>query len=110
MKKPKMAIWNKPPSSAAGRWMDHYCHRGRWLNLGDGRDTGAIHAALIDLGPSPTAQQVAAVIGNDSWTNNGCDVCGKKAQRVIGFGDEESTLVCLECVTAAGEMLRGEPK
>lgn len=61
---------------------------------------------LVALGPTPTPEQVNAVIGNSSWTRLACDQCGKEVETVIVVGhtpDHESgtALLCITCLEQA---------
>lgn len=61
----------------AAQWKDQYCTRGRWDTYAGWRRTPqAIHAALMKLGTSTTAKQVARTIGNSTWTFTQCSVSG----------------------------------
>ena len=55
-----------------------------------------------------TAQDVAAIIGNESWTSLKCDECGNETETVVQVGqepeyDSHTACLCVPCVkTAAG--------
>lgn len=53
-----------------------------------------------------TAEDVAAIIGNNSWTRGSCDVCGCEQSAWVRLGDEpdydSTTLdICGMCLAAA---------
>ncbi len=58
-----------------------------------------------------TATDVAAIIGNDSWTNLKCDECGIDVEAIIVVGQEpdyesRTASLCLECLTKAALLMR----
>lgn len=88
----------------ADRWYETYLDwRGVWL-FGD--DKRAIYANLIALGSNPSADDVDAAIGNDSWTQCRCNECSQCFEVVIEVGEkpdyESATAkLCKRCVTNA---------
>lgn len=74
-------------------------------------DKQAITAALQALkGSAFTAEQVDAIIGNDSWTDNDCTECGQDFPTLVRIGEEpdyEAQWVdlCPNCLAKAVEAL-----
>lgn len=76
---------------------------------GDGRYGN--HAAKIGplnaLKPEElTPERINAIIGNDSWTNNTCDVCGHNFDVLVRIGQEPDydtrwSDVCRGCLEVA---------
>jgi hypothetical protein len=94
--------------TVAARWKDAY-PGSRW-----GADKLAISAALDALDPlTATAEDVAAIIGNTSWTDlNDCDDCGAKGAAVIQVGEEPhyesyTAYLCPACVRKAYKLCKG---
>ena len=57
-----------------------------------------------------TAEEVAAIIGNTSWTRLDCSECGNDDGAVVQLGDEpdyesRTVFVCRACANAAVAML-----
>jgi hypothetical protein len=69
----------------------------------------------LDLNKA-TIDDVAAVIGNNSWTSNTCDVCGKEnCEVLVRLGDEPDydgrwVDVCPDCIADAALCARAEVK
>jgi hypothetical protein len=88
------------------RWAEQYRHPN------DGADKKAITAKLQALkGTEFTAEQCAAIIGNNSWDRNECYECGKDHPVLVRIGDVpdyEARWVdlCPECVTKASDLIR----
>ena len=71
-------------------------------------------AALHALPPGVSEADIAAIIGNRSWTELRCDECGERVDALVQVGDEpdyESATVriCLACAEKAVAALRGAP-
>lgn len=61
-------------------------------------------------GETATAADVAAIIGNDSWTALACDVCGDDVAALVRLGDEpdydsRTLSVCDGCLASASARL-----
>jgi hypothetical protein len=88
------------------RWEDQYSSY-----LGDGvNDKNKILAKLkaLDL-ETATPEQIATIIGNDSWTRLSCDECGKEVTTVIVLGEEpdyesSTASLCHECLATAMQL------
>lgn len=57
-----------------------------------------------------TAEDVGAIIGNDSWTSLDCSECGQSCDAVVRIGDEPDydarwVDVCSDCLGKASEIL-----
>ena len=73
------------------RWKEQYK---------DGRN--ATTAKLKEFGPNGDPNEVAAIIGNKTWTHAQCLSCGEYTLRVIEFFDgyEGTASICKECLEA----------
>lgn len=67
------------------RWAKQY--KG-YVDNGDRWDKGPTTKALLDLKPGFSAEEVDTIIGNDSWTKNCCDECGKDCDVLLRMGQE----------------------
>lgn len=76
-----------------------------------GSDKAKITQGLKDLAPHElTPERINAVIGNTSWTENRCDVCGEDCEHLLRIGDEPDYEarwqdVCSWCLEKAVETL-----
>jgi len=57
-----------------------------------------------------TAQDVAAIIGNESWTRLKCDECGNEPEIVVQVGQEpdyesHTASLCVPCLKAAAGLV-----
>lgn len=92
----------------AQRWAEQYAdYRGR--NRGD---LQAIARKLAELdGETASAADVAAIIGNESWTRiDHCDECGETnppAAVRLAEDTESSVDICLPCLRKAVRLARG---
>lgn len=97
-------------SGAADRWRKQYTryikHDPTWTTRGE-RTPAETLRMLEALGPTPTPEQVNAVLGGDGWTKPyACGVCGERRDAVCEIGQqpdyESSTAyVCRPCLTKA---------
>lgn len=76
---------------------------GTWKH---GDDKRVIYEKLVALGPSASADEVDAAIGNGSWTSCRCDECDTEVEAVIQVGQEPdyesaTAKLCLDCVKNA---------
>jgi len=60
----------------------------------------------LDRLKSPTPETIAIIIGNDTWTSNRCDQCGKHVDAVIFLGEpldyySHTARLCIACVRDA---------
>lgn len=70
-----------------------------------GPDKGGIYRKLSSA-KSLTEKKISDIIGNDSWTQNICDECGKDSAALIQLGqgpDEGMAIasICLACIRKA---------
>lgn len=85
-----------PPGNVAARWRDTYCVNGVW----EWDDKLAIYERLVELGESPSVDQVNEVIGNPSWTQCYCCSCESTVRRAVLFHEDDG-YVCKNCVAHA---------
>lgn len=62
-----------------------------------------------------TAEAVNEIIGNKSWTDNECDVCGENKDALLRMGDEPDYEahwwdICGDCLSKASDFLSQSPK
>lgn len=95
--------------TVAARWKEQASRRSASFRV------QAISAKLDALdGETATAQDVADIIGNHSWTDvPSCDECGEQTDAVVRVGeepDDESATAwfCLECLQKAAAMITGK--
>jgi hypothetical protein len=55
-----------------------------------------------------TAEDVKAIIGNDSWTRIDCDECNQRVSVAVSLGaepdwDSDTATICVECLGKAIE-------
>jgi hypothetical protein len=102
--------------SAAERWRSQYQHpENGWTRTVSG-DSQETYNLLCDLGPTPSAEDVAEAIGNKSWSFLTCGGCSEYVTEVVTFidqwGDSDIKL-CRDCLTeavaAASVKSEGEP-
>lgn len=87
--------------SVAKHWKKQYFKNGVWGPSKHGFE--AIYNQLKQLGPTATEDEIEAIIGNRTWTQNKCDECDKDSDVVIMLTEssEYVTYVCLDCLRAA---------
>lgn len=91
----------------AKRWSLQYSSS-YWAKDHDKQRIGAALASLDK--ETATAADVAAIIGNSSWTKLECDECGKTVDAVVEVGHEpdyesSTARLCLPCVQTAAKAL-----
>jgi hypothetical protein len=97
--------------TVAERWKAQYCRDGKWGTTVSG-STEAIHSRLAALPTDATPDDVAAIIGNSSWTGDSCDGCSAYAPTVWQIGEEEpdyessTVLLCEACMARLVEAYR----
>lgn len=98
---------------AAENWRHQYSEgKFGWKSTSMPVQPIGVHRKLIALGPTPTPEQVNAVIGNSSWTRLTCDQCGNEVDTVIVVGQaqdyESSTAsLCITCLEQAYNLAMG---
>jgi hypothetical protein len=88
----------------AERWAESYQHpKDGWREspLAGGKTAKQIHSELCKLGPSPSLDDVANVIGNKSWGHITCDGCNDQVEVVAAIGDYEAKQYCKVCLQEA---------
>jgi hypothetical protein len=91
----------------AERWRSQYQHpKDGWTKTVTG-NSGAIYDKLCALGPKPSAQEVADVIGNKSWSFVACDGCTEYIERAAEIGEYEPKAYCEMCLREALQSLTG---
>lgn len=90
--------------AVAERWKHQYFMRGVWGKCKGGSES--IYNQLKLLGSGATEDEIAAIIGNRSWTENKCDDCGNDADitAVLAENSESSVQICLDCLHLAIEL------
>ena len=87
--------------NVAERWERQYPSDRGFL----GKDKEDIYIKLSNLNPLEKSA-IDEIIGNDSWTRNGCEVCRKDVEEVVVLeAYEETVRVCGECLKSAIGML-----
>lgn len=61
---------------------------------------------LVSLGSNPNPDDVDKIIGNSSWTENMCQVCGEKVEETIRFEkiddyEYSAIRICRSCIEKA---------
>lgn len=101
----------------AARWRNQYApftHDAPLFSERNGYRTGltkkAISEKLDALDPeTASVEDVANIIGNDSWTRLTCDQCGKDTDAVLNVGQEpdiesHTASLCKECFLSLAAM------
>lgn len=92
-------------ASVASRWKNQYYENDKWATTMRGNPE-LIHEKLLCLGNDATAEDVADIIGNSTWTRVQCCKC---LQSVEAAAFVTETDVCCEyCLTEAFDALRVE--
>lgn len=94
--------------SAEKSWYDTYSQGGWWgdKSFVTGRTKKETHEALIELGTTPSPEDVNKIIGNTSWTDCYCHDCGKSVEEVVQLGqepdyDSATANICFPCLKKA---------
>src|SRR5690349_6557356 len=93
-------------ATAAQRFRDTYQRRDEWLPAPQGGDSAAIFGKLSALPAKVDEDEIIAIIGDSSWTENICDECGQDSAITILLGEEihhptDLTAICLDCLKQA---------
>lgn len=111
MSEPQLITRRGEIRTVATRWRTQYPSG---TSLARGESADAIYSRLLDLDSErATPGEVAAIIGNGSWTAICCDGCTRDVDAAVQVGqmpDYESATatLCLECLRAALQMLEEE--
>jgi hypothetical protein len=102
-------------TTVAERWKGQYYDRegaDRWMIVGRRESSKVIYDKLCALGANATVEAIAAIIGNDSWTNAYCSACEKPTLPVVLFerfsehsDSSEDTHICSRCIALARGLL-----
>lgn len=99
-------------SGVPAAWKEQYCKNGEWANYGSrANDKEEIYKALIACNPL-TAEDANRIIGNNSWTSDGCDECGKDdCENLLQLGEEpdwesRTVNICSDCLNKAIELFK----
>lgn len=67
-----------------------------------------IYQKLVALGSHPKPDDVNKVIGNDSWTDIDCMVCGDAVEKAVTIQliDDETIEICAKCVKKMQALLK----
>lgn len=68
--------------------------------FGTNFDYYGIWEKLKALQGQGTPEQIAEIIGNDSWTTMGCSLCHKQklTEWLVGIVHDYATVICFDCV------------
>lgn len=93
------------------RWKAQYCYaEGKWGKTMGG-DTSLVYKGLAALDrETATPEQVAAIIGNGSWSQLLCNECGQNVDAIVELGqppdhDSSTANVCVSCMYKAIALL-----
>jgi hypothetical protein len=96
--------------TAKDRWRNAYYNvaEKRWYSSMHRGDASRIFVLLAAKGAKITCDEVAAIIGNTTWTELACDICLKDVNEAFiltkGISQEltgeepEETYICFECI------------
>lgn len=88
--------WKREYRRPDGGWNDTFRYKGK-----------DVYDRLVALGPNPTEDAVAEIIGNGSWTDIWCDGCRSYHRLAVEIGDEERKAYCPTCIGEAVAILSG---
>lgn len=75
----------------------------------DGKFRPETYSKIISL-KNPTEDEIAALIGNRSWTSLVCNSCRKEVDEVVSMdvtSGEYATYMCRDCLQKALDLLKG---
>ena len=98
-----------------------YSNGGQWDYLHDKRSTKDVYEQLLNLPKDAAESDVAAIIGNYSWTSNICDECGEDVHVTVFLGEDTddasyvrmdtcTAAVCYNCLMEAQSLINKEVK
>ncbi len=95
--------------AVANNWKKQYFRNGAWLE-GIDPPSKQTYLKLEELKTGASEDQIAAIIGNRTWTQNKCNECGKDCEAVVQLGelpdyDSATANICLACLTEAMELI-----
>ena len=72
----------------AEHWKRQYYDSNGWHVFYDGTRSRAVYDRLLALPDTATGRDVAAIIGNSTWTRLTCDECGHEVNALVVFGEK----------------------
>jgi hypothetical protein len=84
----------------AQKWRNQYYRGDAWVSTAFG-DAGLIYKSLCLLGANPGRDEVAAVVGNKSWSYICCDGCNEYHAKLAGIGEDDPKSYCKTCLREA---------
>lgn len=89
----------------ADRWRRQYTNYSSSHPLSCGETVGSIHEKLKALNSSATESDIAAIVGNSSWTRLKCFRCEQEVNELASISDDENSLqICRECFNEIGKL------
>ena len=88
--------WKREHLRPNGVWIDSFKHNGK-----------EVYDRLVALGPSPTEDAVAEILGTGSWTDIWCVGCGSYHRLAVEIGEHEPRAYCQTCIEEAVAILKG---
>lgn len=93
-------------------WKQQYCASDGWWVVYGNPQPDVIYERLLALPDTATERDVAAIIGNDSWTRLMCDECGHNVNALVVFGEKpvgQTAFIrlCPDCLRYAVTALDG---
>jgi len=91
----------------AEAWKDQYYADGKWLY---GEDKRLVYEALVKEQPR-TEKEITRIIGNNAWTENICDECGRDVEVLVALGEKpnwgsHTACICEECLQKALALIK----
>lgn len=87
---------------ALASWREQYQTNGKWHP----RECKLIYDSLCGLPNSATEDDIAEIIGNDSYTTIECMECYQSVNEAVDFGyGEDRQILCLDCLDIGTKML-----
>jgi hypothetical protein len=99
-------------AQVAENWRLAHQRRNEWIVPEQGAHPKAMYERLLTLSRRATEEDVVAILGDDRWTVNICQQCGKDRDVLVAFGAGEvhhptdTAFVCVACLEAAVELTR----
>ena len=91
----------------AERWRQQYQQKTGWTDTISG-STQEIYEQLIKLGDGADPDEVAAIIGNKSWTHPYCTSCETYVERAAVLDAlDQMTVLCKTCLEHALKVVWG---
>jgi hypothetical protein len=100
-------------ATVAERFRETHQRRSEWLLTAGGADAAVVYAQLIALPTNTTEASVIAALGDNRWTENVCDECGKDCEVTIILGEEihhptDMKAICLDCLEQAKRLAKSQ--